>query len=138
MDLARTGRFSATLMGRSSCGRVRLGKNLPQVALLWIGRLIGFVLPSPIGREGYPVDRGDGDLLNPYRGPLDERLSALARRFVNGGPFTRGWIRSSLRQSDLPTLIQFAKRCAVFALRSQDAAPVVEGLSALTLLEPDD
>ncbi len=91
---------------------------------------------SPLGAEDrYDQWRGDLDLYDPVRLPLDDRIRLLCREFASVGEKARSAIRRSLTLNDFYTLLTFAQRSAVFALRTRDPRWLVDGLTAIAIVE---
>ena len=82
-------------------------------------------------------DSDDLGLLQPVRHPLDTKLAALSRRFARMSESKRAAMRSAIRMGEFYTLLEFARRAAVFAVRERRAARVVDGLTAVTMIEAE-
>lgn len=90
---------------------------------------------SPIPDKGYNI-RWDGmTLLRPIPHRLDSTLAALCRRYADGDEAQRAALRASISMAHFYTLLAFAHRAAVFALREQSAAWVIDGLTAVTMID---
>ena len=92
--------------------------------------------PLPAGLQ-YDRWRGDLDVSNPVKQPLDEELSGLCQRFAASNPLTRSRLRGSASLEDFYTLLTFSQRSAVFAMRDRGAEHIVAGLTAVALIEKD-
>ena len=90
---------------------------------------------SPMPERRYDPDRDDLSLLRPVRHPLDARLAALCQRYAKAGNERRAAIRQAIRARDLDTLLEFARRAAVFAIREHRASWAIDGLTAVTMIE---
>jgi len=88
---------------------------------------------------GQHYDRwlGDLDLSNPVKRPLDDELSSLCRRYAASDPSGRSRIRGSAGMDDFYTLISFSQRSAVFAMRDRGTEHIVDGLTAMAMIEQD-
>jgi len=78
---------------------------------------------------------GDLDLSDPPKHPLDDELSALCHRFALSDPAGRSRLRDSTSMLDFSTLLSFSRRSAVFAMRDHKTEHVVDGLSAIAMVE---
>jgi len=83
----------------------------------------------------YDADRDDLSLLRPVRHPLDARLAALCKRYAGSDDHTRAGVRAAVRTGEIDTLLEFARRAAVFAIREQSASWAIDGLTAVTMTE---
>jgi hypothetical protein len=83
----------------------------------------------------YDLWRGDFDLVDPAKNPLDEELSILCRAFAKGDLTSRSRFRDSANMDDFYTLLAFSRRSAVFAMRDRITEHVVDGLTAIALIE---
>lgn len=93
----------------------------------------GDAAPSPMPAEAYD----DAGLLHVAALPLDGELRALTERFAAAGESERASVPHSLSMDDLYTLIVFAQRCAVFALRARDASWIATGARAIEMIDVD-
>lgn len=92
--------------------------------------------PSPIGRK-YDFWKGEYNLLDPHPSPLDEQIRALCHRFLEAQAAERKAIRSVLSMEDFYTLMTFASRSAVFALRENNLDYAADGMIAMAIVERD-
>jgi hypothetical protein len=83
----------------------------------------------------YDVWRGDFDLVDPARNPLDEKLSALCRAFAKGDMADRLRVRDSASVDDFYTLLAFARRSGVTAMRDRRPEHIVDGFTAIAMIE---
>ncbi len=90
------------------------------------------LLPS-----GYDHLRGDLNLINPAPNDLDEIVRNLCRRYSGADQEQRSSIQDSISMDEFYSLLTFCKRTAVFAMRKNDSEMVVDGLTALTMIEQD-
>lgn len=79
---------------------------------------------------------GDFDLVQPVEREADIALRILCRRYARRDDAERRWMRSAMSTNDLSTLMTFADRSAVFAMRDRQLAHVVDGLTALAMIDP--
>jgi hypothetical protein len=92
---------------------------------------------SPMPPRGYTFGRGELSLLQPTRHPLDSTLASLCKRFANRSDEKRAAMREAISMKEFYTLLHFAQRAAVFGLREQRAAWVINGLTAVTMIEAE-
>jgi hypothetical protein len=92
--------------------------------------------PSPLSANLH-YDRwlGDLDISDPVKRPLDDDLGALCRRYAASDPPGRSRLRGSASMEDFYTLLSFSRRSAVFAMRDREADHVVDGLTAIAMIE---
>jgi hypothetical protein len=91
--------------------------------------------PMPVG--DYDFWRGETYLINPAPSALDSKLRELCRNFAKGGAVSRAKTRASISMDEFYTLLTFSKRAAVFGIRERNAAWLVDGLTALSMIELD-
>jgi hypothetical protein len=85
----------------------------------------------PLPKEGYDFWRGDYSLIDPLHIPLDDELREVVRRYAAGDCRQRAAMRDSTGMQGFYTLIKFARRCAVFAMRERKAEIARDGLIAM-------
>ena len=90
--------------------------------------------PDPDSPKAYQSRKGEWGLLNPTQVPLDDELRALARDYASKDADERARVRGTLPVKP-HTLLYFAKRSAVFALRTRDLEIVRDGLRAIAMLD---
>ena len=93
------------------------------------------VSPMPPGR--YEFDGEELGLVNPKPNALDAALTELCRRYARSDAATRARMRRSINADELYTLWDFARRAAVFGLRERSAQKLVDGLTAIALIESE-
>jgi hypothetical protein len=79
---------------------------------------------------------GDYSLADPVPRPADGALRAVCRRFAAARAKDRAEQTAASSTEDFYTLLQFAQRCAVFAIRERRLDFVVDGLTAVAMLDP--
>jgi hypothetical protein len=92
---------------------------------------------SPMPDGNYDFWRGETYLINPAPSALDSKLRELCRNFAKGGAVSRAKTRASISMDEFYTLLTFSKRAAVFGIRERNAAWLVDGLTALSMIELD-
>ena len=92
---------------------------------------------SPMPDGNYDFWRGETNLINPAPSVLDSKLRELCRSFAKGGAVSRAKTRASISMDEFYTLLTFSKRAAVFGIRERNAAWLVDGLTALSMIELD-
>jgi hypothetical protein len=92
---------------------------------------------SPMPEGAYGRHKGEWDLLNPQHMKLDDILRELCSSFVAKSLDERSEFRSAVSLEEFYTLIEFARRTAVFALRSNDAQILKDGLTGLAMIEAE-
>jgi len=97
----------------------------------------GSVQSSTIGPNmRYNFYAGEMELIDPHPLPLDNKLTEICRRFAGSDATTRAITRTSLSVEDFYTLFTFARRSAVFALRDNQSSHIIDGLTAIAVIEP--
>jgi hypothetical protein len=91
--------------------------------------------PSPMPKGDYDQEKGDHDLTSVIEGPLDVELTALVRTFGTWAPEKRAEARRRISMDELYTLVHFAKRSSVLALREKSIARCEDGLLALAMID---
>jgi hypothetical protein len=92
---------------------------------------------SPMPDEEYDFERGEMSLLKPVLHPLDSKLASLCERFATSSDRRRAALRTAISMGEFYTLLEFARRAAVFAIREPQAAWAVNGLRAVTMVEAE-
>jgi hypothetical protein len=113
-----------------------LGRELASAAAAEERRLArGNLEKSPMPDQAYDHWRGDTRLIRPVPLPLDSAIAELCKRFATADERTREGLRSAISMDEFYTLLAFAKRAAVFAIRGRDAGWVEVGMTAIALVE---
>ena len=92
---------------------------------------------SPMPDGEYDFWRGETYLINPAPSALDSTLRKLCQSFAKDGAGARAKTRASISMDEFYTLLTFSKRAAVFGIRERNAAWLVDGLTALSMIELD-
>lgn len=96
------------------------------------------IAPSPLPSDlHYDASQGEFSLADPELCPLDSELTALCHRFAGSSPAGRSQLRKSANMDDFYTLLLFSKRSAVFAMRTREKRYVVDGLTAIAMIQKD-
>src|SRR6516162_8344592 len=94
----------------------------------------GSIQSSTIGPDmRYDFYAGEMELIDPL--PLDNKLTEICRRFTGSDATTRAITRTSVSMEDFYTLFTFARRSAVFALRDNQSSHIIDGLTAIAVIE---
>jgi hypothetical protein len=92
--------------------------------------------PSPLPANiHYDSSLGDLDLSDPQKHPLDDELNAFCHRFAASDLAGRSRLRDSASMDDFYTLLAFSRRSAVFAMRDRQREHVIDGLTAVAMIE---
>jgi hypothetical protein len=89
--------------------------------------------PSPL--QGAYEARGDFDLFRYVETPVDARVASVVERFAAADAQQRADLRLRLSRGDLHTLLTFARRRALYALRNRDLSSAVIGCQAVAAIE---
>jgi hypothetical protein len=89
--------------------------------------------PSPLD-VAYEA-RSDFDLFRYVETPVDARVASFVERFAAAGTQQRADLRLRLSRRDLYTLLTFARRRALYAVRNRDLSSAVIGCQALAAIE---
>lgn len=95
----------------------------------------GGATDSPFPDGAYERREGELGLLNPSPQDFDQALRKFCAEFATGSQEERAALREAIPMDQFYTLMSFADRSAVFALREQDAAILHDGLSALAIID---
>ncbi|MBC8115838.1 MAG: hypothetical protein H7062_15745 [Candidatus Saccharimonas sp.] len=90
---------------------------------------------SPLPPVEYDRWQGETSLLDPVPVPLDSQLREVCAQFKKASPDERQRMRRSISLDEFYTLLTFASRSAVFALRTKDESIVTDGLAAVAMIE---
>jgi len=89
--------------------------------------------PSPL-KVAYEA-RSDFDLFRYVQTPVDARLASFVERFAAADTQQRADLRLRLSRGDLYTLLTFARRRALYAVRNRDLSSAVIGCQAVAAIE---
>jgi len=90
---------------------------------------------SPIGSQ-YDAWKGEMDLLRFSESELDSSIDQLVSEYRVSTPDQRSKLGDMLSMDDCYTLLTFARRSTVRAIRSQDLSVAVDGLAAVAMVDP--
>ncbi len=90
-----------------------------------------------LGGARYDFWRGEHDLARFVPSPTDAVVSGLVTAFRRAGHDEQAAMRRDLTLDDFYTLLAFARRGAVLALRLGNPAPVSDGAVAIAMIDPE-
>ena len=93
--------------------------------------------PSPLPDSSYNPWRGETSLIDPKEIGLDGDIREVVRRFAAEADSVRATLRASTSMDGFYTLLTFARRASVFAMRQRSVAWVTDGLAAVAMIEAD-
>lgn len=93
--------------------------------------------PSPLEGIGYDFWAGHHDLLTLAPSPADEKARILVTSYQGAGAEEASRIRDALTMDDFYTLLTFARRSAVRALRTEDRELARDAVMATALIESE-
>ena len=91
--------------------------------------------PSPLAAIEYNADVGDFDLRHMTDSPVDGAVEALVEEFTTVSVEGRDSLRASLTMNDFYTLMMYARRMAVRALRNRSPIPARLAATSLAMIE---
>ncbi len=92
---------------------------------------------SPLPTRGYDFWHGDLNLIDPAQNSLDDALREVVQRYAKSDLQERVAIRSSISMHGFYTLMTFARRSAVFAMRGRKTEIVGDGLIAVAMINEE-
>ncbi len=92
---------------------------------------------SPLPEAAYDFWRGDLSLLAPAANPLDAEIRRVCRLYASYDADARCKIRRSISMDQFYTLMNFAKRSAVFGIRASKPDSIADGLTAIAMIEQE-
>ena len=90
---------------------------------------------SPMPATQYDASRGEESLISPTKNSLDSELVALSQKFAKSDAQARAEMRRSISMDEFNTLITFANRAAVFAMREKSVEWINNALTAVAMIE---
>jgi hypothetical protein len=95
----------------------------------------GSMAPSPMPKGEYDQEGGDYGLAAVTERPLDRELQGLVRAFKDWTPEKRAEARGRISMDEQYTLLHFARRSSVLALKEESIARSEDGLLALAMID---
>lgn len=92
---------------------------------------------SPLPKQGCDFWHGDQSLIDSAPSPLDDMLREVVRKYAASEPQQRAAIRESISMDGFYTLMTFASRSAVFAIRERKVEFVRDGLTAIAMIDQE-
>jgi hypothetical protein len=89
--------------------------------------------PSPLAGVAYEQGLS---LIRFTQVPADEMIDEFVGRFAVSSGQDRAWLRSALTMDDFYTLLGYARRAAVRAMRGGDGEVAARGVAALAVVDP--
>jgi hypothetical protein len=90
---------------------------------------------SLLTKREYSFWAGDINLINPSPNELDDEIRTVCKQYAHMNADDREKFRQSTSMEQFYTLIDFAKRSAVFGVRHSDPKIVADGLTAIAMIE---
>jgi hypothetical protein len=90
---------------------------------------------SPLPDAEYEFWRGDLSLIAPASNPLDDQIRRVCGHYALADTDQQSKIRRSISMDQFYTLINFAKRSAVFGVRQGNPDIIAGGLAAIAMIE---
>jgi hypothetical protein len=90
---------------------------------------------SPMPDQVYDFWRGEMSLIRPVALPLDAATAELCARFMAADGPARERMRAAISMNEFYTLLTFAQRAAVFAIRGCDASWLEAGMTAIAMID---
>jgi hypothetical protein len=94
-------------------------------------------LSSPLPQRRYDPAQGEITLIDPQVSELDRQLRAICSRAAASSAEERREFRNGATGDDFYTLLTFARRAAVFALRDRDGQWIEEALAAVAMIDSE-
>ena len=92
-------------------------------------------LTSPLPELRYDPSRGETTLIDPQLCDLDRELRSICSRVGASTANERRDFRNAATNEDFYTLLEFARRASVFALRDQDRKWIEDALTAVGMVD---
>ena len=93
--------------------------------------------PSPLAGISYDFAAGELDLFRFMTSPTDQAVRAVVGTAWSSDDQAVAHTRNALTQDDMYTLLAFARRCAVAALRDHSSVHVVDAMHCMALIDPE-
>ena len=92
---------------------------------------------SPLPDYSYTKWPGEQSLINPNENELDASIASLGKRYEVSDAPEQTAIRGSLSKANIYTLLAFAKRSVLFAMRKNEPAYLRNAFTAVAMIETD-
>ena len=86
-------------------------------------------------KERYDFWRGETSLIDPRPTPADEEVQRVARAFAAAPSSRRAELRDEMTMNDFYSLLTFARRASVFAMRSRDPQWIADALHGIAIID---
>jgi len=86
-------------------------------------------------KEFYDFWRGETSLIDPRPVPADDEVRRLARAFVSADASRRSEMRDEMSMNDFYSLLTFARRASVFAMRTRDVQWIADALYGIAIID---
>jgi hypothetical protein len=83
----------------------------------------------------YDFWRGETSLIDPRPAAADEELRHVTRAYAAAGSSRRSEMRDDMSMNDFYSLLTFARRASVFAMRSRDSQWIVDALNGVAIVD---
>jgi hypothetical protein len=134
--IVATALIVAFVTGRNRSGTIVIGQQIADARANETARLAsGSAGPSPMPKGEYDPEAGEYGLVAVTECPLDKELQGLVRAFKAWTPEKRSEVQGRISMDEQYTLIHFAKRCSILALKEKSIARSKDGLLALAMID---
>lgn len=86
-------------------------------------------------KQSYDFWRGETSLIDPRPSAADDEVRRVARAFASAGSAARAEMRDEMSMNDFYSLLTFARRASVFAMRSNDVQWIVDALYSIAIID---
>ena len=86
-------------------------------------------------KQTYDFWRGETSLIDPRPSPADDEVRRVTRAFAAAGSSRRSELRDDMSMNDFYSLLTFARRASVFAMRSKDGQWIVDALNGIAIID---
>ncbi|HJW93449.1 MAG TPA: hypothetical protein VJ901_07505 [Thermoanaerobaculia bacterium] len=83
----------------------------------------------------YDFWRGETSLIDPRPAAADDELRRVTRAFASASSSARAEMRDDMSMNDFYSLLTFARRASVFAMRSKDAQWITDALNGIAIID---
>ena len=92
---------------------------------------------SPLPDYSYTKWPGEQSLINPNENELDAAIASLGKVYEVSDDKERADVRSSLTKANIYTLLAFAKRSVLFAMRKSEPVHLINAFTIISMIETD-